>query len=603
MGAGTRSSRDVLKNATATHERAIACGQCFFLSTSEHDRNCELCARNPSRAELVRAALVMAVYLVVLIVGRLMILGEVTSGPLSVATPLRWTTPESFTFPVDLAHFPVHAIAIGIFCAVLVATPTLAGMLFGAPWGALMGALAFMVSPFPRVSLAVAVIACAAGLSAAPTRHPVGRAVTGVIATLALLGTMLWPTSEVKEQLGAIAAGPFCASAIVSLVMTIGVMVGAGRRHWQAYTLLMGEILLAIGLITLFSVSVGYEKIAARLAYKGYGPRSELFELATRSEGVAAPDAFDGGTGPAERRCARVFALLAYSQRLREFTDAAFANVANRYKESAVAPFCLYNQVRVRSLVLDHEALTEDGVCRFRESVPAPLTAMDLCVTINRDYPDSPLSIGAYLQSARYALRRARFETAREYCVRLLNIFTRQVPERYAPRADMTLDDAFETFTAAGAFDPEDVRWLYDRLVRRAQRIVKLIDENSDYDSEPLRIFCTLDPADDAYLETIEGLLGGSAYADCALRDNLRLARARRSGAARLKPLVDLLEEYPAGDVVDEVLYRLDQYYAERTPSAASVERRKHYLQLLVNGHPKSVFYPEAVAALEQVGR
>lgn len=597
-----RSSRDVLKKLAAQHGRAIACRQCFFRSADEHDRNCELCARNPSRAELVRVALSIVVYLVVLILGRLMILGEVTPGPLTVATLSRWTVPESFSFPVDLGHFPVHAVSIGLFCALLVTTPTLAAMLFGSAWGTLMGALAFMMSPFPRVSLAVAVLACAAGLSAAPTRRPMVRAAIAVIATLALLGTLLWPTPEVKEQLGAIAAAPFGAAVAVSLVMTIAIVAGAGGRHWQAYPLLAGQVLLAVALITLFSVSVGYEKVAARLAYTGYGPRSRLFNLVTRSERVVAPDALDSVGPEADRRCARVFALLAYSQRLREFTGAAFANVASRYKESAVAPFCLYNQVRVLSLVLDGAALTEDGICRFRESVPPP-AAMELCVTINRDYPDSPLSVGAYLQSARYALRRARFGSARDYCVRLLNIFTRQVPERYVPRADMDLDDAFETFTASGAFDPEDVTWLYDRLVRRGQRIAQLIDENADYDSEPLRIFCTLDPADDAYLETIDGLLAGSAYADCALRDNLRLARVKHSGGGRLKPLLDLLEEYPAGDVVDEVLYRLNLYYAERTPAPANVERRKHYLQLLVNGHPRSVFYPEAAAALERLGQ
>ena len=590
-----------MKSVPDKHERAIACRQCFFRSTEEHDRNCDLCARNPSRAELVRVAVSIAVYLVVLLVGRLMILGEVTTGPLAMATLSRWTVPESFTFPVDLGYFPVHAVSIGVFCALLIATPMVVAMLFGSAWGTLLGALAFMMSPFPRVSLAVAVIACLAGLSGAPTRRPVGRAVMAVIATLTLLGTLLCPTPELRKQLGAIALAPLGVTAAVSLAMTIVVVAGAARRHWQAYPLLVSQIFLAIALVTVFSVSVGYEKIAARLAYQGYGPRSGLFELVTQPAKVASPDAFDGAPSPAHRRCARVFALLAYSQRLREFAGAAFANVANRYKESEAAPFCLYNQVRVLSLVLDRATLTRDGLCRFRRSVPPP-AAMELCAAINREYQGSPLSIGAYLQWARYALRRAQFDLAADYCLRLRNIFTRQVPERYVPRADLELDDVFQMFAASGAFDAENTAWLYDGIVRQARRIAKLIDENADYDAEPLRIFCTLDPTDDAYLETIDALLEGSAYADCALQDNLRLARETHSGSAQLKPLLDLLEAHPAGDVVDEVLYRLSEYYAKRTPSPARVERRRHYLRLLVNGYPQSVFYPDAVAALERLG-
>ena len=576
-------------------ERRLACRTCFYAASDPLDRDCQLCARNPSSAEVARALVCTTVFFATLLLARLMILGEVVPGGLAPAAPA-W---NPFAFPVDLAYFPWHAATLGLFGALLVALPLVAAVLFGPAWGAGLAALAWLVGPFPWVGLYGVAAACVIGLSVRPSRHPIGRTALAAVIGVGVLALRLWPARADVERLGWIARLPVWVAFLVAVFIVIAVLAAASRRHWRAGGLVFAVIAGAVGLVTLFSISVGYEKVAGRLVYEGYAPDSRHFDLRVSPEAVRAPDAFSPDRASDSRRIVRALAVSAYAEHLKRRASHAFADVARRFKESAVAPVCLFNIVRVSRLALDVESLVRDGDARFITAAP-DAEAVIACSHINTRYGASPVSALAYLVSAESALRKGAFSQVDQLCTRLLNVFTRQVPKNYVPPANASMDEVFDAFAVRGAFLPDEVTFLYDHAVRRANRLRELVRENADYDSEPLRIFCSVGPQDDTYEETIDALLSNSAYAHARLRDNLRLAKVVYAGGRDVRELGAILDEYPAGDVVDEVLHLLVECHARAGASAANVEKRRHYLQVLVNGYPESVRYPAAFDALKR---
>ena len=579
---------------------ARVCRHCFHSSSTTHPERCILCARNPSAGEFIRFVLVGVLFFLLLLVGRLMIRGESFPGALRFATAEGWDRHTSFFYPVDLSLFPRHAISVGLFFGAVVSIPVITSLVFGAGYGVALAAMAYLSSVAPGAALFVTLIATAAGASWAPTRRPVWRAVAASAVGDMMVAAYLYPDTAALSRLGLTAYAPLTCAIAFSLLLSAGALSLAKARLWRAQSAIIAGSVAFVLTSSVFALSVGYDVVANRLAHRGYSLEDGLLAVATKAEAVRAPAVFAATEENATRRLESLLALLAYTERIKTTTMEAFAEIAERFSESAISPVCWYHSLQASSLIVDRPALVEEGVLRLREDLARRDWAHHY-LTICERYPASPISALAYLDLASIALHEAHFGQVRGHLVRLMNIFERQIPRDYVPRADWTLESVFERFSRNGSFTQEENSFLCDYAVRRGRRMLRFIEENTDYDSEPLRIFCSMRPSDDAYVETIDKLLASSAYAESRLQDNVRLARMRATGGPRLKELLSLLEEFPSGDVVDEVLYQLARAYEGKDATPENLERRRHYLSRLVVEYHQSVYYPDARAMLDRL--
>ncbi|MFH0964308.1 MAG: hypothetical protein V2A58_09885 [Planctomycetota bacterium] len=575
----------------------LACPHCFQAGEVVARENCLLCARNPSAGEFVRFLVVAVAYFLLLVVGRLMILGEAFPGALRFADLRAWDRNASFLYPVDLSVFPFQALALGLFFGALVSIPVSTALVFGAMYGALLGVIAWFLSPVPKIGLVIALAAALAGPSWHPTRRPVRRAaLASLLGTLALVPVLL-PGAEARNAIGVLAFVPLFAALPVSAGLAGAIIAVARERKWRAFPVVAGSAAAFLSVSTAFALAAGYNVVAGRLAAASYAPDGPTFRVQTVPAAVRAPSGIEGDEADARMKIERVFALLVYFERLKENGEGVFENVAERFEKTEVAGVCRYLGVTVATLVPDRASLVGEGIVRPRRDL-LPLDRVDACRAICEEYPSSPVSALAYLELGRAALSQARFAEGRERLVDLVNIYERQVPVGYVPPTDVTAAKVFEDFARRGHFVDEEKYFLCDRAIREARRLLRFLAENADYDAEPLRLFCSVRLSDDACVEIIDGLLGSAAYAQSKLRDNLRLARMQATGDFRLGELLGILRDYPDGDVIDEVVFRLAEIFRRRG-AAADREEERHYLSRLVVEQPGSVFYPEALARLK----
>jgi len=578
----------------------LACPYCFHGSAMAHPERCILCARNPSAGEFLRFLVVAVLFFLVLLVGRLMICGESFPGVLRFATLGGWERHTSFFYPVDLSLFRRQAVSIGLFFGALVSIPIITSVVFGAGYGAALAAGAYLAAVAPGVALVATLIAAVAGASWAPTRRPITRGAVACAAGSIAIAAYLYPGAAVRGRLGAFAYAPLTYAVGFSLLLSVGALALAKRRLWRAQSVIIAAGATFVVMAAVFETAVGTDVVANRLVYRSYSREDGLLAVTTTPEALRAPRVFTTPEERAKRRLESVLALLAYCERIKTTAMEGFAEVAQRFSGSSISPVCWYHSMHASSLIVDRPALVEEGLLRFREDLATRDWASHY-QTICERHPESPISALAYLDLASIALGDTDFARAREYLVRLLNIFERQVPGDYLAAEGWTPAGVFDEFSRRGSFTEEERLFICDYAVRRGRRMLRFIEENADYDAEPVRIFCSLRPTDDAYVETIDGLLASAAYAESRLQDNLRLARMNATGGPRLKELLSLLDAFPSGDVVDEVLYQLARTYEEKEPTPENVERERHYLSRLVVEHHQSVRYPEACAMLSRL--
>jgi len=214
-------------------------------------------------------------------------------------------------------------------------------------------------------------------------------------------------------------------------------------------------------------------------------------------------------------------------------------------------------------------------------------------------FPLSKEAACAHLALASLYCQSGAFEKAEVILEDVVNTYASRVPKDYFPVSSRRPKTVIGLISEKRTERLGEAVAAYDEAVRTAGKRLRFIRENLDYDGEPLRKFCELDPHDADFEEKVEELM--LLYPETLLKDNLLLAILPEEESERIARLEEVARGYPDGDAIDEVLYELARAYGVSVRHKGLLRRARELLTDLIEKHPHSPFYWRAHRLLREI--
>jgi len=592
----------------------MKCARCFFYDAPEGEHLCEHCARNTTPRELVWLALIIISYAAVSRFGHYLFSGMFFTFRDEFNYYYRhvFTGPKDLMFPVDIAQWEAHGLMIGLVFAFMSVVPVITAVLYGAWAGVLTVLLGAGLSPFAYFSVAGTIGSLIAGSHWSKMPRKEISALLGLVPCIVYFALRFIPRDG--SRFDAVYLIPLGVFVVFSVLLSLYLVRSAQYRNWRATTLVVMTPLAGVVFFVWLAAGVGFDRLEYVVIANKMGISGDLFNpRVSRRSILGSGEAekrrwqpFPGGPG---KSLLRVLNVKEYFDRTRERALSVFFDYVGRYSTSPLCPLALYDIAELLNAKLDIAALKDTAAFSVYTDRIAS-AALQSYNRIRRDFHNSPITPLAYLKTAEYYYQHGDFISAVKTCRDLIGRFESKIPTDYDPPPGLSLRAILTRMGTQKELARDEKLYLIDYCCRHAHHMVKTIENNDDYDGEPLRKFARLDSHAANYASELEAILSDKAYEGTKLADNLRLAILTVTSAPDVNKLGKLLEqltgkgERPTSDVIDGVLYYLaEAYYLGAFDNPEWLEKARGLYSRLIAEYPDSIYYVRCKARLIELDK
>jgi len=474
-------------------------------------------------------------------------------------------------YPISVQQTPLHAVVLGLLVASIVAVPILIAILYRFLWALPFIAAVCVFAHLPWMTITL-LTSCV--LAAVRPFRLSSRFASALVGMLPVLLYLFLATRGTPEPVGVLAsptqksllAAPWVLAIVAACAMMATVLLISRAVDYRPGAVAPVVAVMFATPIALFHLGVGVDELHYRVLEASYGPRSPLFEpVREATEEIrtlmfeADPDLYThylqqvwGGRVEEVKRVVWQRLLVRFlADRARAYEACKRFRAdhpASRYAASA-----LYLEGRILDTRLDERKLGRSPPVRELYSDFPHVQSEGAWTALFKDYAESPLSIVAGLRLAQLQLRRGEVEMASACLSEVLmrgERLLRSSAGSQPARSHLLAGPAPES-----SLNLEPLPYLRD-----ARRLLELIEANRDdprFGNAPLVALAALDPRRPLYDRQL--LLLADTYRGARLCDNLLACWAGSLGDVeqRRRALAGLLERFPEGDAVPEVMFRL----------------------------------------------
>jgi len=577
----------------------VKCKECFFSGDGVKEEVCESCSRNIVGKEYLR---ILIIALLSFAVARfffyLLTAGVLRpSDALGAPVDFHFDPLASFFFPVSLLEYPSYILVTGLIMFVLIFAPVSLAMAYGPLWGVLAGTIAALLSPVRLLAFPMALGCFLSGSRYVKLNN---KAVSLCLGFLPPVGFLFYQVaSSSREGVDSLIKGAVLAPYFFLLFLLIAfsfVTVAVMRRsHWNPQVVLFETGAGSAVLFILFFVSIGVVEVEYPVLARTVSLEGELFREAIKASGFKA--AVSGEAGQPEQ-LARIAEIKMRIERDRSRAIEAFDSFIRTFPASGRTPAAIYEKCMLLDMKIDVNHLKQAGeVILYTEVVSS--ASERVYRGIIKQFPLSKEAASSHLRLASYYCRTGKFGEAASVLEDVVNTYASRVPKDYHPPVRRRPRSMMELIRTGSAQRAAETLAAYDDAVRWAKKTLGFIKDNGDYDGEPLRKFCELDPRASDFRGKVNELM--LLYPATTLKDNLLLAILPDEPGGRVLQLEKLHREYPDGDTADEVLFMLGKIIYGVADDRGDLRKAEKYLTALTEDYPQSPFFWKAKEILLEI--
>lgn len=474
-------------------------------------------------------------------------------------------------YPISVQQTPLHAVVLGLLVASIVTVPILIAILYRFVWAPpfIAAVCVFAHLPWMTVTLLASCV-----LAAVRPFRMGSRFASALVGMLPVLLYLFLATRGTPEPVGVLVsptqksllAAPWVLAIVAACAMMATVLLISRAVNYRPEAVAPVVAVMFATPIALFHLGVGADELHYRVLEAEYGPRSPLFEPVRDATEEIRALIFEADPGVYTRylqqvwggRVEEVKRVIWQRLLVRFLADRAQAYEACKrfqadHPASRYAACVLFLEGRILDTRLDERKLGRSPPVRELYSDFPHVQSEGAWTALYKDHPDSPLSIVAGLRLAQFQLRRGDVEAAAGCLTEVLargERLLRGSAGSQPARAHLLASAAPES-----SLNLEPLPYL-----REARRLLELIEANRDdprFGNAPLAALAGLDPRRPRYDRQLLHL--AETYRGARLYDNLLVCYSESLGdpEQRRRALAGLLERFPDGDSVPEVMFRL----------------------------------------------
>ena len=577
----------------------MKCKKCFFVSDDVKEEVCESCSRNIVGKEYLR---ILCIALFSFVVARFFFYLLTASvvrprDAFGVPIDLHFDPLISFFFPVSLLEYPSYFFVISLVMFVLIFVPVVLAMAYGPLWGILAGAVAALLSPIHFLAFPIAVGCFFSGSRYVKLNNKMVSLCLGFSPAVIFLFFQVASSSrkDIDSLTRASVLTPYIFLIFLLIAFSFATVAMMRHSHWNPQIVLFETGLAAASVFILFFAAIGIVEIEYPVLARNFSLEGELFEEAIKAGRF---DVNTSGETDRGKKLARIAEFKMRIERDRAKAIEAFDSFIRAFPSSKRTPGAMYEKCRLLDVKTDVNHLKLRGEVLLYAEMISPKSE-EIYRSIIEQFPLSKEAARSHLRLASYYCRSGKFEEAATALEDVVDTYASRIPKDYSQTARRRARSIIGRLRNKSAQRAGETVAAYDDAVRWAKKTLRFIKDNGDYDGEPLRKYCELDPRAGDFGEKVNELM--LLYPETALKDNLILAILPEMPGARVLQLEDLYREYPEGDTADEVLFGLGKSLYGAARDRAHLQRAEKYLIEMTKTYPQSPFFWKAKEILLEI--
>jgi len=593
----------------------LTCKRCFYYLKPKNEAVCRQCTRNTTGSDFAWLIVVFIAYLAVARFSHYLFSGMFFSGRDEFGYYYRhiFSGFHNLKYPIDIAVWKSHALMLGLIFAFLSVIPLAASLLYGAWAGVLLALLGSALSPFAYFSVAGAIGAMITGSEWTRIPNKYISVLLGLIPSILFFGFYFIPINY--SAAGFVYILPYVVFLLSSVLACLLIVYSAKHRSWRATAVVVAAPLCCGIFILWLIVGVGIDRLEYVVLSNKMSITGTIFNPHINRDRIIKDD--DAGPAPlnsstyvsSDTQLKSILKIQQYFNLTRDYALKAFLGFADNHSTSDLCPLALYNIADLVNAKLDINSLKERGTfIIYTDRIEAEsLKSYNL---IRKNHHSSPVTILAYLKTADYYYQQGDFATAVMTYRELISQFESKIPKTYDPPYGLSVETIVLNMGAQTLKSQDDNYYLLDYCCRNARQMLNLIENNNDFDGEPLRKFAGLDKHSRNYSAELKRILSDKAYEATLLTDNLRLALLTHSPSPDVDQLRKLQIQITntkgasTSDIIDRLLFHLAEAYCLGAFDKREwIETARRLYRRIIIDYPDSIYYVHCKARLVELDK